>query len=181
MHKLLCYYTNVRNSNRTVMKENEMLSKYSEFKTKKLSFISFNHTILPQKEKMQDGDETFVLPLSFSLRMKSNDTMCWCSEAYMDKMLFLCWAQTHPFVDERWDFRLPITLGCREVKHSGQNPPAQPALCGRLLGTSAQLAELPKQVEEVNCCRTALFTPDELPGTSCESEFKPNILPYWTF
>lgn len=113
--------------------------------------------------------------------LQSNDTMCWCSEAYMDKMLFLCWAQTHPFVDERWDFRLPITLGCREVKHSGQNPPAQPALCGRLLGTSAQLAELPKQVEEVNCCRTALFTPDELPGTSCESEFKSNILSYWTF
>lgn len=138
------------------MKENEMLSKYSEFKTKKLSFISFNHTILPQKEKMQDGDETFVLPLSFSLRMKSNDTMCWCSDG----------------------FRLPITLGCREVKHSGQNPPAQPALCGRLLGTSAQLAELPKQVEEVNCCRTALFTPDKLPGTSCESEFKSNILSY---
>lgn len=65
----------------------------------------------------------------------------------MEEMLFLCWAQSHPIIDERWDFRLPITSDCREVKHSGRYPPAQPALCRWPLGTPADLAEPQTQGE----------------------------------
>lgn len=68
-----------------------------------------------------------------------SDSKCCYWEVKMEAKLFLCWAQTRPIVDERWDFQLPITSDWQEDKHSGQDPPAQPALCEWPLGMSADL------------------------------------------